>query len=69
MTKFVVEFAWDEPRGGGELALRLLEATERDEAKLEAALLFAEGAFSEGPPVGYRVLNVEGDVIFSYPPP
>ncbi|MGH6909532.1 MAG: hypothetical protein ACREE0_15775 [Phenylobacterium sp.] len=67
MAQYVVDFEWTEPPPADELPRRILKAATDNDAKLEAALLFAVGDFRGASPCGYRVLELARGEILRYP--
>ncbi|HXA39466.1 MAG TPA: hypothetical protein VNW53_10730 [Phenylobacterium sp.] len=66
MSAFIVVFEWP---AATKIAARTerIEAGGPEEAKLQAALLFASETFEHGLPVRYMVFDGRGGIVFRYP--
>ncbi|HZZ31465.1 MAG TPA: hypothetical protein VFE10_05675 [Phenylobacterium sp.] len=66
MSAFILVFEWP---AATKIAARTerLEAEDADDAKLQAAMLFASETFEHGPPVRYMVFDGRGGMVFRYP--
>ncbi|MFL5294908.1 MAG: hypothetical protein ACJ798_00870 [Phenylobacterium sp.] len=66
MSHYILVFEW--PAASRISAqTRRIEAAGPEEAKAQAAALYASGRFPQGPPPGYVILNRSGATIFRYP--
>lgn len=66
-SEFVVLFQWPEHIVVAEDPRHALDALTLDQAKLQAAMLYAGAAFKATPPTGYLLLRQDREA-YRYPP-
>jgi hypothetical protein len=66
MSAFIVAFEWP---AATKIAARTerIEAGDAEDAKMQAALIFAGETFEHGLPVRYMVFDGRGGMVFRYP--